>query len=166
MCSVFWHLDSTVTSLHMSITSQTSCLFYYKCNSYIFCLGPIFGWYFIHLLGWPLRTTIGFGSVLLSIDIGHIWSWHGYSYEKAYARVTSLLCRSLGPHIKVPIEHAVWNCMRWMQPVTSLGAQIAPMFCEFPQYIGWGLKDQPTWWLEVWLCMADLHIGQVFPVPL
>ena len=38
------------------------------------------------------------------------------------------------------------------------------MLCEFPQDIGWGLTGQPTCWLEVQLCMADLHIWQALPV--
>ena len=82
-----------------------------------------------------LRGTYEFGSVSLSIDMGHIWSQHAYSYEKAYTGVASLFCKSLGPYIKTLIEYAVWNCMRQMNPVTYLGACIVPMLCEFPQYI-------------------------------
>ena len=104
-----------------------------------------------------LKSTIGFGSVSLSIDSGHIQSWHAYSYKKAYAGVTLLFYRSLAPHIKALIEHAVWNCTRQMHPVTYFGAWKVPMLCEFPQYIGWGLTGQPIWWLEVWLCTLGKH---------
>ena len=85
--------------------------------------------------------------------------------QELFDRATSLFCSSLGPHIKALIEHAVWNCKRQMHPVTYLGAQIVPMLCEFPQYMQWGLIGQPTLWLEEWLCMADLHIGQAFMCP-
>ena len=78
-----------------------------------------------------LKSTVEFGLVSLSIDMGHIWSWHAYSYEKGYAGVTLLFCRSLGPYIKAPVEHAVWNLKRGMCPVTYLGALIMPMVCEF-----------------------------------
>ena len=70
----------------------------------------------------------------------------------------------LGPHIEALVEYAVWNCMRQMCRVTYFGAQIVQMLCEFPQYIGWGLRGQPMQWLEVWLCPANLHIRQAFPV--
>ena len=108
-----------------------------------------------------LRSTKGFGLVSLSIDMRHI---HAYSNEKAYAGATPLFCRSLGPHIKALVEHAVWSCKRQMHPVIYLGAHIVTMFCEFPKYIGWGLTGQPTWWLEARLHMVDLHTGQIFPV--
>ena len=75
-----------------------------------------------------------------------------------------MLCRSLGPHMEALIEQAVWNCMRKKCPVTYLSTQIVPMLCELPQYIGWGLTGQPTWWLEVQLHAADLHLGQTFLV--
>ena len=96
--------------------------------------------------------------------MNHIWSQHAYLYEKVAAEMTSLFCWSLEPHIEALIEYAVWNCMREMKSITYGGAHIVPMLCEFPQYIGWGLTGQTTCWLEVWLCMADLHIWQVFPV--
>ena len=51
-----------------------------------------------------------------------------------------------------------------MNPITYFGVHIVPMLCEFPQYIGWGLTGWPMQWLEVQLHMADLHIGQAFPV--
>ena len=111
-----------------------------------------------------LRSTVGFGSVSVYIDMGYIWSQHAYSCEKAYARAMSLFCKFLGLYIEALNEHAVWNCKRQMSHVTYLGAKIVPMLCEFPQYIGWGLTGQPMWWLEVQVCMADLHIGQAFPM--
>ena len=110
-----------------------------------------------------LRSTLGFSSVSLSIDMDHIQSQHAYSYEKAYTGVASLFCKSLGLYIKTLIEYAVWNCMRQINPIIYLGASIVPMLCEFPQYIGWGLTGRPTQWLEVQLPRADLHIGQAFP---
>ena len=91
-----------------------------------------------------LRSTVGFGLVSLSINMGHIWSQLAYSYKKAYAGAALLFCRSLGPHIEALTEHAVWNCKRQMYPVTYLGAWIVPILCGFPQYIGWGLTGQPT----------------------
>ena len=77
-------------------------------------------------------------------------------------RVASLFCRSLKLHIESLIEYAVWNWMRWMNPITYMGACIVPMLCELPQYIGLGLTGWSTWWLEVWLHMADLHTEQAF----
>ena len=46
-----------------------------------------------------LRSTIEFGLVSLSIDMGHIWSWNAYSYKEGYVGVTSLFYRSFGPYI-------------------------------------------------------------------
>ena len=105
--------------------------------------------------------------IWLGVTLNKQWthfSWHAYSCKKVYVGETSLFCRSLGPHIKALVEHADWSCTRQMHPVTFFDAWIVPMLCEFPQYISWSLTAQPTWWLEVQLCPADLHIGKAFPV--
>ena len=55
MCSVFWHLDSAITSLHMTTTSWITCISI-MCVTFMFSLlGPILGWYTIYFLGGPIE---------------------------------------------------------------------------------------------------------------
>ena len=144
---IFWHLDNTRQYYHFSVYDYyfTNYLsFDYDCNSCVLLSqAPFLG--DMPSTSWveTFRSTKGFGSVSLSIHMGYIWSQHAYSYEKAHAGVTSLFCRSLGPHIKALIEHAVWNCNGHMDPVTYLGAQTLPMLCGLPQYIGWASQVSP-----------------------